>query len=56
VPEKITGTLTSSISKSIYTLISLMFPYKLYSVATPGQPKPILLENHVRIVALMPDL
>jgi hypothetical protein len=56
VPEKITGTLTSSISKSMHTLISPMFPYKLYSVATPGQPEPILLENHVRIVALMPGL
>jgi hypothetical protein len=40
----------------MHTLISPMFPYKLYSVATPGQPEPILLENHVRIVALMPDL
>jgi hypothetical protein len=25
-------------------------------VATPGHPEPLLLENHVRIVALTPDL
>jgi hypothetical protein len=29
---------------------------KLYSVATPGHPKPLLLEYHVVIVALTPDL
>jgi hypothetical protein len=40
----------------MYTLISPIFSYKLYSVATPRQPKPLLLENHVYIVALMPDL
>ena len=38
------------------TLISPIFSYKLYSVATPGHPKPLLLENHVRIIALTPDL
>ncbi len=37
-------------------LISLIFSYKLYSVATPKHPAPLLLENHVRIVALRPDL
>jgi hypothetical protein len=41
MPEKIIGTLTSSILKSVHTLISLIFSYKL---------------NHVRIIALMPDL
>jgi len=25
-------------------------------VATPGYPEPLLLENHIRIVALTPDL
>jgi hypothetical protein len=42
--------LTSSI------LISLIFSYKLYFVATPRHPKPLPLENHVRIIALTPDL
>jgi hypothetical protein len=40
----------------MYTLISPIFSYKLYSVATPGYPKPLLLENHVRIIALTPNL
>ena len=30
--------------------------YKLYSIATPRQPKPLLLENRIYIVALTPDL
>ena len=50
------GTLTSSILKSMYTLISPIFSYKLCSVATPGHPEPFPLENHGRIVALTPDL
>jgi hypothetical protein len=29
---------------------------RLCSVATPGHPEPLPLENHVRIVALTPDL
>jgi hypothetical protein len=56
MPEKIISTLTLSILKSIYTLISLIFPYKLYSVATPGYLKLLLLENHVCIIAFIPDL
>jgi hypothetical protein len=56
VPEKIIGTLTLSILKSIYTSILLIIYYDLYSVATPRHPKSLLLENHVRIVALAPDL
>jgi hypothetical protein len=56
VPEKIIGTLTLSILKYIHTLISPIFSYKLYSVATPGYPKLLSLENHVRIIALTPDL
>jgi len=56
VPEKIIGTLTLSILKYIHTLISPIFSYKLYSVATPGYPKLLPLENHVRIIALTPDL
>jgi hypothetical protein len=56
VSEKIIGTLTSSIIKSVYTLISPIFSYKLCSVAIPGYPEFLLLENHVRIIALIPDL
>ena len=55
MPEKIIGTLTLSILKSVHTLISPIFSYKLCSVATPGHPK-LLLENHVHIVAITPDL
>ena len=40
----------------MHTFISPIIFYKLCSVATPGHPKPLPLENHVRIVALMPDL
>jgi hypothetical protein len=54
--EKMISTLTLSILKSIYTLISLIFSYKLYSVATPEYLKSILLENHVCIIALTLDL
>jgi hypothetical protein len=50
------GTLTLSILKSVHTLISPIFSYKLYSVATAGHPEPFSLENHVRIIALTPDL
>jgi hypothetical protein len=56
VPGKIIGTLTSSILKSVHTLISPIFSCKLYSIATPGHPKPLSLENHVRIIALTLDL
>jgi len=56
VPEKIIGTLTSSILKSVHTSISPIFSYTLYSVATLRHPEPLPLENHVRIIALTPDL
>jgi hypothetical protein len=42
--------------KSLHTLISPIIFYKLYSVATPGHPEPLLLESHVHIVALTPNL
>jgi hypothetical protein len=47
LPEKIIGTLTLSILNSVYTLISLIFFYKLSSVATPGHSKPLLLPNYL---------
>jgi hypothetical protein len=40
----------------MHTLISSIFSYKLYSIATPGHSKPLPLENHIRIIALTPDL
>jgi hypothetical protein len=33
-----------------------IFSYKLYSMATPRHPKPLLLENHVCIIAFTPNL
>jgi hypothetical protein len=56
MPKKIIGTLTLSILKSIYTLISPIIFYKLCSIATPRHLKPLLLENHTYIVALTPNL
>jgi hypothetical protein len=40
----------------MHTLISRIFSYTLCFVATPGHPEPLLLENHIRIIALTPDL
>jgi hypothetical protein len=56
IAEKMIGTLTSSILISMYILISPIFFYKSCSVAASGYSKTLLLENHVHIVALMPDL
>jgi hypothetical protein len=56
VPKKMMGTLTLSILKSVHTLISPIIFNKLCSVAILGHLAPLLLENHVRIVALTPDL
>jgi hypothetical protein len=50
------GTLTLSISKSVDVLISPIFLHNSCSTATPEHSKPLPLENHVRIVALTPDL
>jgi hypothetical protein len=52
-----TGTLTLSKSNFVHTLTSpIILYYKSRSVATPGYPEPLILENYVRIVALGPDL
>ena len=41
----------------IYTHLSICYKfYKLCSIASPGHPKPLLLENHDRIVAFTLDL
>jgi hypothetical protein len=40
----------------MHTLISLIFSYKSYSVATPRHIEPLSLKNHVCIIALTPDL
>jgi hypothetical protein len=50
------GTLTSSISKFVHTLISPLFSFKLCSMATLGNPGPLPLENHVCIVAFTANL
>ena len=50
------GTLTLNILKSVYTLRSLIIFYKSCSIATPEHSKPLLLKNHIHIIALMPDL
>ena len=52
VQEKMIGTLTLTISKSIYELISLIFLYNLCSMATTKHSKSLLLANHVSVVAL----
>jgi hypothetical protein len=54
--KKMIGTLTSSILKSVHISIFSIFSYKLYSVATLRHPEPLLLENHVHIIVLIPDL
>ena len=56
MPEKIIGTLTSRILKSVHTSISLIIFCNLCSVAIPERPEPFSLGSHVRIVALMPDV
>ena len=56
MPEKIISTLTLSILKSVHTLKSPIFSYKLYSMATLRHFKPLLLENYNRIIAFMPNL
>jgi len=56
VPKKIIDTLTSNILKSVHTLISLILFYKLCSIVTVKHLKPLLLENHIHIVAFIPDL
>ena len=50
------GTLTLGILKSAHTLISPISFNKLCSVATPRHPNTLLLLNHLRIVALPPNL
>jgi hypothetical protein len=56
MPEKMISILTLSILKSIYILIFLILFYKLYFVATPRYFKPLLLENHIYTISLIPDL
>ena len=40
----------------MHTLIFPIIFYKLCSIVTLGHPEPLLLENHIHIVALTPDL
>jgi hypothetical protein len=50
------GTLTLSISKSVHASISPIFLHMSCSIATLELLEPLLLENCVCIIALMPDL
>lgn len=50
------GTLTLSNLGSVHISIFPIVLYKLYSMATPKQYRPLYLENNVRIVAFAPDL
>jgi hypothetical protein len=50
------GTLTSSILKSVHTIVSPIIFYNLYYMATPDYPKCLRLQNHVGIVTFKPDL
>jgi hypothetical protein len=56
VPEKIISILILRILKSVHISISPIFSCKLYPVAISEHPEPFLLENHVRIIALTPDI
>ena len=56
MPEKIINTLTSSILKSIYTLISFIFFYKLYFIIIFKYSKFFLLKNHIYIIIFILDL
>jgi hypothetical protein len=50
------GTWTLSILKTCAHLNIPYIFYTLCSIATPGYPEPLLLEIHVHIVALTPNL
>jgi len=50
------GALTLSILNFVHTLISLIYFSKLYSVANPGQLRPLPLENYIHIVTPTLDL
>lgn len=54
--ENIDGYFALSTLESAHTTISPIIFYNLCSLAAPAYPKPLLLENNICIIALMPDL
>jgi hypothetical protein len=56
VPRHMGGTLTSSNSESVHTLVSAIVLYKSYTIATPKHLEPFLSKNYIRIVAFAPNL
>src|SRR5437762_10251166 len=56
MPRNMRGTLTSSNSKSVHTLIFNIILYKSCAVATPKHLGPCPPKNYVRIVAFPPIL
>lgn len=56
MPEKLIGTLTSSILKSVHTLVSPIFTYNLYCITTPYYPKYFRFKNYVYTIIFTLDL
>lgn len=56
VPQNVRGTLALSNRDSAHILIFPMILYKSCIVTASEHLKPILTRNHVRVVALMPNL
>ena len=50
------GTSALSISKSVHASVSLILLHKSCSMVTTEHSEPLLLENHIGVVALQPDL
>jgi len=56
MPEKMTGTLTLDISKTLHISMHPKLLYRSYSLATIKHPKPLLLESYLDVAVLVPDL
>ena len=56
MPRNMRGTLTSSNSKSVHTLIFNIILYKSCAVATPKHLGPCPPKNYIRIIAFLPIL
>lgn len=56
VPEKLIGTLTSSILKSVHTIASPIILYKLHCITTPYCSKCFRFKNYVHTVIFTLDL
>ena len=56
MPEKLIGTLTSSILKSVHTIASPIIFYKFYCITTPDCPRCFRFKNYVHIVIFTLEL